>query len=176
MDGREFEKYLVQLFYGLGYQVHLTPAAGDFGADLIINKDGKKIVIQAKRYSKKVGIKAVQEVSGALSYYKAHEGWVVTNSQFTDAAYTLAESTNTRLISRDELVDLIMTVKSKRTTNKVTASQAHATAPNGKSSSVVPAEEDYCSRCGGMMIKRKSTHGQVYACMNYPNCRNVQVI
>lgn len=59
MPGREFEEYLRVLFRERGYQVQLTPATGDFGADLILSAKNKKIVVQAKRYKKNVGLKAV---------------------------------------------------------------------------------------------------------------------
>jgi len=45
-----------------GYTVKVTRAAGDYGADLVMEKPGKKIVVQAKRHSKSVGIEAVQQV------------------------------------------------------------------------------------------------------------------
>lgn len=59
MDGLEFEAYLQQLFKTLGYTVTLTPPSGDYGADLILKKQGKTISVQAKRYKSNVGIKAV---------------------------------------------------------------------------------------------------------------------
>ena len=64
----------------------------------MLNKDGKKIVVQAKRYSKDVGIKAVQEVIGAKSYYNADEAWVVSNRYFTKAAKDLAQKGNVLLV------------------------------------------------------------------------------
>ncbi|WEK56243.1 MAG: restriction endonuclease [Candidatus Cohnella colombiensis] len=59
MSGRQFEHYLNHLFKAHGFSVTVTQAAGDFGADLVISKDGRKLVVQTKRYSKNVGIKAV---------------------------------------------------------------------------------------------------------------------
>lgn len=56
MEGVQFEQYLGHLFQAQGYKTQVTKAAGDFGADLILQKAGRKIVIQAKRYSKNVGI------------------------------------------------------------------------------------------------------------------------
>jgi restriction system protein len=61
MDGREFEHYLGILFKNQGYSVNVTKASGDYGADLVIGKDGKKIVVQSKRYSKNVGLKAFKK-------------------------------------------------------------------------------------------------------------------
>ncbi|WP_342542964.1 restriction endonuclease [Paenisporosarcina sp. FSL H8-0542] len=40
-----------------GYRVLPTKTLGDFRADLILKKSGKCIIVQAKRYSKPVGLK-----------------------------------------------------------------------------------------------------------------------
>jgi restriction system protein len=106
MDGRTFEKYLGSLFKYHGYKVVVTQASGDYGADLILERDGRKIVVQAKRYNKNVGISAVQEIHAAVGFYKAKEAWVVTNSGFTEAAHRLARSNKVRLIGRNELIQL----------------------------------------------------------------------
>ncbi|GGI16592.1 restriction endonuclease [Gottfriedia solisilvae] len=111
MDGVAFEKYLKELFVKMGYSVKLTSVTGDYGADLILEKNNKKIVVQAKRYSKSVGIKAVQEVKSAMSHYKAREAWVVSNSFYTQAAINLAKSNNVRLIDRKELIEQSLAIK-----------------------------------------------------------------
>jgi restriction system protein len=108
MDGIQFEHYLKELFKSQGYVVAVTQASGDFGADLILKNNEKKIVVQAKRYSKNVGIKAVQEVSAAVKYYNSDEGWVVSNSFFTQAATKLATTVGVRLVDRNELIDSIV--------------------------------------------------------------------
>jgi len=69
-----------------------------YGADLILEKNNRKIVVQAKRYSKPAGIKSVHEVNSALSHYKANEAWIVTNNDNTPAAINLAKSNNVKLI------------------------------------------------------------------------------
>lgn len=51
MSGREFEQYL-HIMLKDKYDVRLTPATGDFGADLILKAKDKKIIVQAKRYKK----------------------------------------------------------------------------------------------------------------------------
>lgn len=95
MDGRQFEHYLGHLFRGYGYSVEVTRASGDFGADLIITKAGKKIAVQAKRYSKSVGLKAVQEVKSSIAIYGASEGWVIANR---DSLKTCSVPPNDRMI------------------------------------------------------------------------------
>ncbi|WP_235976342.1 restriction endonuclease [Niallia circulans] len=108
MSGRKFEEYLLALLKAKGYYVQLTPASGDYGADLILSAKGKKIIVQAKRYKKNVGIKAVQEIASAKSHYKADECWVVTNSFFTEQARKLANSNQVRLIDRKQLMNWML--------------------------------------------------------------------
>lgn len=48
MEGFDFEKILLVHFTRMSYKGSLTPKTQDFGADLILMKDGKKYVIQAK--------------------------------------------------------------------------------------------------------------------------------
>ncbi|WP_342591586.1 restriction endonuclease [Paenibacillus shirakamiensis] len=74
------------------------------------------MVVQAKRYSKNVGLKAVQEVQGAKAHYKASEAWVVTNSDYTQQAYNLAKSNQVKLINRDQLIEQLLQMKSKMDT------------------------------------------------------------
>ncbi|MEC1179588.1 restriction endonuclease [Metasolibacillus meyeri] len=108
MTGEEFEKFLGQLFKRRGYKVSYTATSGDYGADLIL-KDRKEIIaVQAKRYSGTVGVKAVQEIIGAVKMYNATEAWVVTNSHFTKQAIKLANINDVYLIDREELIDLIL--------------------------------------------------------------------
>lgn len=104
MSGREFEQYLKYLYIKAGYKVRLTPASGDFGADLILEKETQRIAVQAKRYKSKVGIKAIQEIASAKTHYRATETWVVTNNYFTSAAVALAQSNGLKLYDREALI------------------------------------------------------------------------
>nr|WP_245403023.1 restriction endonuclease [Peribacillus muralis] len=103
MDGVQFRYFLAALFKHIGYKVKTTQASSDYGADILIVKEDKKIVIQAKRYLKKVGIKAVQEITAAKSHYEANNAWVVTNSFFTNRAIELAKSNGVRLLIEENL-------------------------------------------------------------------------
>ncbi|MEZ2715440.1 restriction endonuclease [Niallia circulans] len=110
MSGIEFEEYLEVLFKKLGYKVKRTKASNDYGADLILNGESR-IAIQAKRYNKTVGVKAIQEVNSARQYYNTTYAWVITNNYFSSNAINLANVTNVKLVDRDELVDLILSTK-----------------------------------------------------------------
>lgn len=114
MHWREFEIYLGALFTEHGYSAKVTQGSGDFGADVVLTEKGRRIVVQAKHYSRNVGIKAVQEINAAKDYYKAAEAWVVTNQDFTPQAYRLASATGVRLINRDELIKFIIKAQKRK--------------------------------------------------------------
>lgn len=108
MTGEEFELFLGELFKKRGFKITYTSTSGDYGADLILRDGDEKIAVQAKRYSGKVGVKAVQEIIGAVKMYEAEDAWVVTNSYFTKQAIKLAEINEVYLIDRDELIEMIL--------------------------------------------------------------------
>lgn len=114
MEGITFERYLVGLFRRLGYAVELTPARGDYGADLILSKDGLRTAVQAKRYAKNVGVKAVQEVVTAQKMYKCTQAMVVTNSGYTQQARQLARANGVILWDRQYLVKTILSAQQKQ--------------------------------------------------------------
>lgn len=101
MTGIQFERYCGKLLkekYGF-LKVEYTKVSGDFGGDLIAyDVDGKKWVIQCKRYSKNVGLEAVQEVLGAYMMYNADRMAVMTTSRLTDGARRLADKSGVKVI------------------------------------------------------------------------------
>src|SRR5436305_1624803 len=114
MDGITFERYLEVLFCSLGYSVERTQASGDFGADLIIKREGVSTVVQAKRYSKNVGLKAVQEVVGSKRMYFCTGAMVVTNRDYTKQAIELAKTNSVELWNRENLIKAILSSKNRR--------------------------------------------------------------
>lgn len=164
MEGIQFEKYLGHLFRAQGYKIEVTKAAGDYGADLIIQKDGKKIVVQAKRYSKNVGIKAVQEAQASIAHYGASEAWVVSNSDYTAAAYDLAKSNRVKLINREALIEMILTMN-----------PAAVPTPQAVIAEVT-VNEFTCPKCGSKLVLRSGPKGQFYGCSSFPKCRHIKSI
>ncbi|WP_186327587.1 restriction endonuclease [Paenibacillus sp. Y412MC10] len=152
-EGKDFEDFLSVLFEKHGYRTMVTKASGDFGADLVLEKDGYRVIVQAKRYKGSVGLSAVQEAAAAVNHYKGNEGWVVTNSSFTKQAYSLAKSNNIKLIDRTALVRLILQVKKTDTPDKIIES------------------EMTCKKCGGPLVLRQGPAGAFYGCTHFPNCR-----
>ena len=114
MTGLLFEQYLASLFRRLGHSVERTSYQGDYGADLVVSKDGVKTAIQAKRSKRKIGIKAVQEAVAAKGYYSCDKAMVVTNSFFTRQAATLAHRNGVSLWDRNRLAKAMASVGGKR--------------------------------------------------------------
>lgn len=107
LSGKEFEMFLKTMFEKLGYSVRLTKNSHDYGADLIIEKKGEKSIVQAKCYGKTVGVKAIQEIVAAKSYYKVDSAIVATNNYFSKDAMVLATENSVELLDRDVISNLV---------------------------------------------------------------------
>lgn len=113
LSGTEFEEFLAGLFRAQGYAAELTPLTGDYGADLVLIKDGQRIAVQAKRYAGSVGVSAVQEALSGQAYYQCDTAWVVTTGAFTTNALELAKKSGVKLIGRSEIGNLMAQHASK---------------------------------------------------------------
>jgi restriction system protein len=117
MTGGQFEELLEIIFTNLGYKTVRTIPDGtlaDYGVDLIIEKDGIRTAVQAKRWKGKVGEDAVREVYSGRNIYDCTETMVVTNSDFTKMAWKLAKSDNVKLWNRKDLIKVLFAGKSKK--------------------------------------------------------------
>lgn len=103
MSGFEFEELVSTLFTKMGFQTEVTKHTGDFGVDVIAEKDEMRIGIQAKCYSKAVTNSAIQEITAGMKYYDCQKGIVVTNSNFTNSAIKLAVLNSIQLWDRKVL-------------------------------------------------------------------------
>jgi len=103
MDGRAFDQYVAGIFRGMGYAVCETEVTGDFGADLILERGGRKTVVQCKDWNGRAGVAAIQQITGAKAFYGADEMVAAARGGFTRAAEKLAGSNGVRLLDGDEL-------------------------------------------------------------------------
>lgn len=162
MDGIEFESLLLAHFENIGYKGRVTKASNDYGADLVLKKDGKNIVVQAKRYSSKVGIAAVQQIIAAKAYYKAEKCIVVSNNYFTKQAINLAKSDEVELWDRDKLIKILNNVNGK--------SMIEEKRIENQDKNII------CKKCGAKMVLKSGRYGKFYGCSNYPKCNNTEKI
>lgn len=107
MKGTEFEEFLKVYFKDLGYKVYPhTGGAGDRGADLILkDPQGRKVVVQAKRYSGKVPFEAVQQVHTARSLFQADRAILISNYYLTKQAEQTARQLNIEVWNRQKLIE-----------------------------------------------------------------------
>jgi len=104
MEGHEFEYYCAELLRAHGFQeVEVTVGSGDYGIDILAEKEGVTYAIQCKRYASPVGIKAVQEAYAGRDYYDRMVGVVLTNQYFTAPAVKTARKLKILLWDRGYL-------------------------------------------------------------------------
>ncbi len=185
MSGLQFEKYLEDLFTRLGYRVERTRYVGDQGGDLILTKGGERILVQAKRYSKRVGNKAVQEAAAARPHYKCTKAMVVANQEFTNQAHDLARSNQVELWGRRKLAETVLSLQAGPAA--VTATPIAASRPSSAKQEVAassqqpastpivgarPAQAPTCPKCGKPMVRRQGARGAFWGCSGFPKCRH----
>lgn len=91
MEGHDFEYFCADLLRDSGFEeVEVTRGSGDYGVDILAEKDGVTYAVQCKCYHSPIGIKAVQEVYAGRDYYDRMVGAVMTNQYFTNAAVEAA--------------------------------------------------------------------------------------
>ncbi len=92
MDGHEFEYFCADLLEQRGFvEVEVTRGSGDYGIDILAEKDGVTYAVQCKRYTAPVGVKAIQEAYAGRDYYDRMVGAVMTNQYFTAPAVEAAK-------------------------------------------------------------------------------------
>ena len=107
MGGLDFEHYCADLLAANGFvEVEVTQASGDYGVDILAEKDGVTYAIQCKRYNNPVSVKAVQEAYAGRDFYDRMVGCVLTNQYFTKPAAEAARKLKILLWDRDFLQSL----------------------------------------------------------------------
>ena len=107
MEGHDFEYYCADILRANGFlDVEVTKGSGDFGADILAEKDGVTYAVQCKCYDKPIGVKAVQEIYAGRDFYDRMVGVVMTNQYFTQPAVELAQKLNIMLWDRDYVDDM----------------------------------------------------------------------
>lgn len=95
LDWRAFEYLLARVLEELEYEVELTRGTKDGGVDIFaIKRSGAfgahKYLLQAKRWSRVVGVEPVRELLFLHDRYKVTKSCLATTSRFTHGAWELA--------------------------------------------------------------------------------------
>lgn len=108
LEGHEFEYYCADLLRKKGFiDVEVTKGSGDYGADILAEKDGVTYAIQCKCYTAPIGIKAIQEAYAGRDYYDRMVGAVLTNQYFTTPAVEAAKKLKILLWDRGYLESML---------------------------------------------------------------------
>lgn len=104
MEGHEFEYFCADLLRKKGFiEVEVTKGSGDYGIDILAEKDGVTYAVQCKCYTAPIGVKAVQEAYAGRDYYDRMVGAVMTNQYFTAPAVEAAKKLKILLWDRGYL-------------------------------------------------------------------------
>ena len=108
MEGHEFEYFCADLLKRRGFkQVVVTKGSGDFGIDILAERDGISYGIQCKNYQSPIGVKAVQEVYAGRDYYDCMVGVVMSNQYFTGPAVEAAKKLKIVLWDRGYIEEML---------------------------------------------------------------------
>lgn len=108
MEGHDFEYFCAELLKKRGFlEVEVTKGSGDYGIDILAEKDGVTYAIQCKCYATPVGVKAVQEAYAGRDYYDRMVGAVLTNQYFTTPAVEAAKKLKVLLWDRGYLESMM---------------------------------------------------------------------
>ncbi len=108
MEGHDFEYFCAELLQKRGFlDVEVTKGSGDYGIDILAEKDGVTYAIQCKCYGTPVGVKAVQEAYAGRDYYDRMVGVVLTNQYFTSPAVEAAKKLKILLWDRGYLESMM---------------------------------------------------------------------
>lgn len=158
MDGHQFEYACADILKSNGYKhVKVTRGSGDFGVDIIAEKDKVKYAIQCKRYNHKLDNTPIQEVVGGIAYYQCDKGAVMTNQYFTEPAKQLAQVNDVELLDRDNLLHMVdktqrvqMQVdvsESEKAVTKTSSFQIYSTPEYAEKATMMNDLDDYPSMC-----------------------------
>lgn len=168
LSWREFEGLTGEAFRRRGYL--LIEQGGnkpDGGIDLVLRKDGQKVLVQCKHWqARQVGVSVIREQFGILAAEGADKVYVVTSGSFTNDAKAFANGKPIALIDGPALLELVSGVQK----TGVASSAAEIT-----------DQSPTCPRCGGIMKRRVAKQGAnagepFWGCVRFPQCRGTRAI
>lgn len=108
MEGHDFEYFCAELLEDNGFiEVEVTRGSGDYGVDILAEKDGVTYAVQCKRYTSPVGVQAVQQIYAGRDYYDRMVGAIMTNQYFTAPAADAAKKLKILLWDREYIDSML---------------------------------------------------------------------
>ena len=112
---KAFERYVAGLFRQKGYRVIVRGGSGDHGVDLELRQpDGRRAIVQCKRYQNTVGEETVRELMGTMLHERVPHGFLVTTADISEAARAWAADKPITLIDGQTLAQIATAIKQRR--------------------------------------------------------------
>jgi restriction system protein len=164
IDWKDFEYLVSEAYRRQGYSVQENTGGGaDGGIDLVLNKDGNRILVQCKNWrSRKVGVSTIRELFGVVTAENATEGIVVCSGHFTSEAMEFAKGKPITLVDGAALSHLIGDVQKSPMIQAVVKDTA-------------------CPVCRSTMVVRTAKRGKnagnsFWGCSRFPKCRGTRTV
>lgn len=184
MSWQDFELLVGEAFRLQGYSVEERGgSAPDGGIDLILRKDGKKTLVQCKRWKTYfINVSLVRELFGVMAGEKADACIFVTSGTYTIDAVKFAQGKAIQLIDGEKLVQLVQRVrKSNPKTTQVSGRDADpwASGDQLEKERKIETMAPSCPACGSVMVRRVAKKGsnagnEFWGCPKFPTCRGVR--
>ena len=173
---RDFERLVGEAYRRKGYTVEETGLGGaDGGIDLVLRRDGKRILVQCKQWRReKVPVNVVREMYGLLAHHRADAVHIAALGGFTPDAARFATGKPIELVDGATLLAMIREAQGA----------GHARADSGSriEPTLAPladaAKTPECPRCGAVMVRRKNRRdaSEFWGCSRYPACRGLRAL
>lgn len=171
LSWREFEQLVGEAFRRHGYAVEETGLGGkDGGIDLVLRKDGKKVLVQCKQWrTRAVSVSVAREMYGLLLHHQADAIKIVAVGSYTPDAAAFVAGKPVELIDGEALLALVKRVQTAPSTLGAVGDPA---------SPAAQTETPPCPRCQQTMTKRsnRKTGDTFWGCVDYPRCRGTRVM
>lgn len=158
-----------EAFRRKGFEVKENGGGGaDGGIDLILYKNGKKSIVQCKRWKTfSINVSLIRELYGVMSAESANECIFVSSGNYTSEARLFAENKPIWLIDGEELLKM------------VEGAQLSKHQPNLMQLETLKQEAPACPLCSSSMVKRTAKKGtnagsEFWGCSKYPACRGTR--
>ena len=106
LDGWTFEVEVAALYSAAGYQARVTRGSNDGGVDIVLEKNGRKTVVQCKRYSSACAPAVIRELYGTMLHEGADEAIVVCTGGFSNAAFAFANGKPIQLVGIEDILKM----------------------------------------------------------------------
>lgn len=107
LDGWQFEQEVANVFRLNGYKAKVTKGSGDGGVDIILNRNGKTIIVQCKHYQNPVPPEPIRALWGCKDDFGADEVILVASSGITDmGAGFVQNKPNFKVYNLDDIIKM----------------------------------------------------------------------